>query len=637
LIGMTRLRVVLAVVVIATGGLAMAPAAGAATPRDDIVCDGDRDDARTTVENVATPLPPFIAPFPTISGSFEQIQSYTVAITTESDGGADFEETIVYDFGRTPDRHGILRDLRLSQPCNGEWDRVYPLSNLSVESPSGAPTKAEVEDADGITRIRIGDADRNVNGVHTYIVRYHLAGVINGFDDHDELYWNAIGPGWTVMVWNGVVQVTGPMPPRRTTCFLGEVGSTALCDAANVTGDVAGFQAQQVSPSEVLTVAVAYPKGTFAATPRYYAQRWSLPRAFSRTPLTVGGASALFAVVVAGVVALGYSIGRDRRAVGAPTDVAFATPGTPGMRVPLGEDIGSPVEFVPPDGVRPAQFALVRNEEVRNVDVSATIVDLAVRGYLRIEELDDDYRLVRLKPDDDRMLPYEKKLTGSLFGSGDEVLLSDLEDTFASKLQKVKNAVYDDGVERGWYNERPDKVVRRWRAIGFLVFLVGAGLLTAAIIWTELALLPLPIVLGGLLMWIFARRFPSRAPAGTGLRRRIGGFETFMRDSEAPRARWAEQRSIFSEYLPFAVVLGITRRWAKTFEPLGVDATTTAATAWYVGTQPFSADRFARATDNFTSSASSTLSSVPQSSSGSSGFSGGSAGGGGGGGGGGSW
>jgi uncharacterized membrane protein len=116
----------------------------------------------------------------------------------------------------------------------------------------------------------------------------------------------------------------------------------------------------------------------------------------------------------------------------------------------------------------------------------------------------------------------------------------------------------------------------------------------------------------------------------------VGGFEIFMRDSEAPRAQWAERRNIFSEYLPYAVVLGITRRWARTFEPLGAPAMAM-TTGWYVGTQPFSADRFGRATDDFTSSTASTLSSVPQSSSGSSGFSGGSSGGGGGGGGGGSW
>jgi uncharacterized membrane protein YgcG len=616
----------------------------AAEIRDDVVCGGDRQAQNLVVENVGAPapaeLPGFVAPYPVPTG-VEQIHDYDVAVTTNPDGSADFTETIVYDFGTTPDRHGILRDLRLSQPCNDQWQRVYPMSQVKVTSPTGAPTSVKLESSNGVTTIRVGDADKNVHGVQTYVLQYHLDGVINGFADHDELYWNAIGPGWNVVVWNGVVHVTGPAPPARITCYAGPVGAATLCDAANVTDGVAGFQQQSVAPNGALTVAVAYPQGTFTATPRYFDEQWSLDRAFTRNVGTVGAAGVLMAVVVGGVVALAFSIGRDRKAVGSPTDVAFAAPGTPGVRVGLLDRQGSPVDFAPPDKIRPAQFALVRNEQVRNGDVAATIVDLAVRGFLRIEEVGDskrhpDYQLERLREPDATVLPYENKLLASLFAGQDALVLSQFEDTFAAKLQAVKDLVYTDGVDHGWFSERPDKVVRRWRAIGFLVTLLGAGLLAAAIAWTTLALLPVPVLVGGLLVWMFAKRFPARTAAGTGMRRRASGFEIFLRDSEAPRARWAEQRNIFSEYLPYAIVLGIATKWAKTFEPLGAEAMT-GTTAWYIGREPFSADRFGHATESFAAAASSTLSSVPQSSSGSSGFSGGSSGGGGGGGGGGSW
>jgi uncharacterized membrane protein YgcG len=635
------MRWITVVLVLLGVGFAHASAAGAAEIRPAEVCDGDRSTSGRVVEDVgASSLPPFVAPFPVPTG-FEQIQQYDVAITANPDGGADFTETIVYDFGSTPDRHGILRDLRLTQPCNEQWRRVYPISQVKVTSPSGAPTGVKTDESDGVTTLKIGDADTNVHGVQTYVVQYHLAGVINGYADHDELYWNAIGPGWNVMVWNGVVHVDGPTDPRRITCFSGAVGSTSSCDAASVNDGVAGFQEQTIGPSSALTVAVAYPKGAFTATPRYFEERWSLDRAFSRNALTVGGAGVLLALVVGGVAAITYSVGRDRRAVGSPTDVAFAPAGTPGVRVGLLDRDSTPVDFAPPDGIRPAQMALIRNERVEHRDVAATIVDLAVRGYVRIEESGGtkrrpDYQLVLLKQQDASLLPYENTLLASLFMGGSEVVLSSLEDTFATKLQAVTSMVLDDGVERGWFAKRPDKVVLRWRALGFLLMLAGGALLAAAIVWTKLGLLPIPIVIGGLLIWVLARRFPARTAAGTGMRRRAEGFERFMRDSEAPRAQWAEHRNIFSEYLAYAVVLGIATKWAKTFEPLGAEAMA-GASAWYVGSQPFSADSFGRATDNFASVASSTLSSVPQSSSGSSGFSGGSSGGGGGGGGGGSW
>ena len=625
--------------------LGAAGSAQAAELRDDILCEGEAADSRTIVENVGsvtpTGLPTSVPEMPTVSG-FEQIQDYDVSVVTNADGSADFEETIVYDFGRTPDRHGILRDLRLTQPCNDQWERVYPLNNVSVTSPSGAPTNTARESTDGITTLRVGDADRNVSGVHTYVVRYRLSGVINPFADHDEFYWNVIGPGWDTVVWNGTARVNGPMSPSRVTCFSGPVGSPSRCAAAEVVDGVAAFQQPRIDPNQALTVALAYPKGSFTATPRYFDEKWSVDRAFARTPLTVGGAGVLLAVVGGGVAFLGYSVGRDRRAVGSPTDVAFATPGTEGVPVGLFDRERSPVDVVPPDNVRPAQFGVVRNESVSNTDISATIVDLAVRGYLRIEELGEgrsiDYKLVRLREPDDKLLGYERQLLDSLYDGADtEVALSDLEDTFAGKLHSIKNTVYDDAVHRGWFGQRPDKVVLRWRALGILITLLGGGLLAAAIAWTELALLPVPIVVGGLLILMFARRFPRRTPAGTGLRRRIGGFEIFMRDSEAPRAQWAERRNIFSECLPYAIVLGIATRWAGTFEPLGAEALAGAG-VWYIGAGPFSADRFGQATNSFTSATSSTLSSVPQSSSGSSGFSGGgSSGGGGGGGGGGSW
>jgi len=196
-----RRRLVVALVVMGVLLVAGARTAGAAERRDDVTCDGQRLAAGVVVEDVgsAAPaeLPPFVAPFPVPNG-FEQIHQYDVDVATNPDGSADFVETIVYDFGRTPDRHGILRELRLTQPCNEQWDRAYPMTKLTVSSPTGAPTKVETDTANGITVLKIGDADKNVQGVQTYILQYHLAGVINPFADHDEFYWNAIGPGWDV-------------------------------------------------------------------------------------------------------------------------------------------------------------------------------------------------------------------------------------------------------------------------------------------------------------------------------------------------------------------------------------------------------------------------------------------------------
>ena len=500
----------------------------------------------------------------------------------------------------------------------------------------------KLESSDGVTTARIGDADKNVHGVQTYVVSYHLAGVINRFADHDEFYWNAIGPGWDFTVWNGVTQVTGPAAPDRITCFSGPVGATTLCDAASVSDGVAGFQEQTIPPNAALTVAVAYPSGTFTADTsllpgtlvdrsRLHAQRHH--RRWSRRVARVGrrwrGRTRLFGRPRSQGGGLPHAMSRsphrELRAYASACSTTSAPPSTSRHRTTSDRPSSrssatrksATATSPPPSWIWPYAAICASRRSARRSAIP-TIASCACAKQ------------------DASLLPYENTLLGSLFMGQNDVVLSQFEDTFAAKLEAVKNMVYTDGIDRGWFSQRPDKVVQRWRALGFVVMLLGAGLTAAAIAWTKVALLPIPIFIGGLLIWLFAKRFPSRTAAGTGMRRRAGGFEIFMRDSEGTRARWAEQRNIFSEYLPYAVVLGIATKWAKTFEPLGAEALT-GTTTWYIGREPFSADRFGHATENFASAASSTLSSVPQSSSGSSGFSGGSSGGGGGGGGGGSW
>lgn len=600
---------------------------------------------RVRVEPHTDPSPGPAVDGPTVStDGFENLQSYDIQIDIDEQGDAHFTETIEYDFANLQ-RHGIYRDLVLRQRCNDRYDRVYPLHDVSVTSPTGAPAQFTIEDlADG-KRIKIGDADQTITGEHTYVIRYTLEGTLNGFPDHDELYWNVVGDRWTVQLADIHVVVNTPGDVTRVACFAGELGSRAACERAVVGPDGDGrFRQPVLYAGDGMSVVVAFPTGLVPTPEPILDERWSLARAFSVTPVTAGGAIALTGAILAGVGLVGYSVGRDRQALGTATDVAFADSSVGGVPVPLFEDDSSPVEFVPPDGVRPAQFALLLHERVRTVDVSATIVDLAVRGYLRIEEVGEgrkrDYRFVRLRNDATGLLDYEATLFDALVPAvSGQKLLSDHEDSFASDMADVIDKAYQDGQQRSWFRRRPDKVRTGWRVLGVLALTVALGVMALAAIFTHAALLTVPLVLGAFFLLVAAGRMPARTPVGTGLTRRSRGFETFLRDSEAPRARWAEQKNIFSEYLPYTIVLGCADRWAKTFEPLG-DAAVVGASTWYVGTHPFSTSDLATSTSSFAGSASSTLTSTP-SSSGSSGFSGGGgggfSGGGGGGGGGGSW
>jgi uncharacterized protein (TIGR04222 family) len=575
----------------------------------------------------------------------ERITAYGVDMTIEPTGNLLVREVIDYDFSSMPDKHGIFRTVPVRFHFDSRYDRVYPLDIVSVEGSPGTPHDYEVKDQGGDKRIRIGDPDKTITGPHRYTITYRVRGALNGFPDHDELYWNAIGHDWSVPIADASVRVHAPAPVENVACFAGPQGSNLPCAASGHEGDTATFSQPSLEPDEGLTVVVGFPKGAVPPPAPVLDERWSFARAFELTPLTVGVASGLLAVVVALVVWLVWRTGRDRKWAGSPVDAVFGPGGGGGgQEQPVGllERPLTPVEFAPPDGLRPGQVGLIVDEVANPLDVTATIVDLAVRGHLRITEIPKqgwfgkpDWQLTHLDGGHKPLLTYEQALLDGLFEDGPEVKLSELRNVFAARLKKVEDALYDDAVARGWFSTRPDRTRTRWRAIGIAVTVVGAGLVAAAAGFTHLGLLPVPILLGGLLLWVFAGRMPRRTAKGTGVLRQVQGFRRFITESEAERARFAERKNLFSEYLPYAIVFGCTERWARAFA--GLDGQLP-ATPWYVGSGPYmySSAGFAHSIDGFAVNTSGTITSTP-SGSGGSGFSGGFSGGGGGGGGGGSW
>ena len=69
----------------------------------------------------------------------EQITKYGVGLVLNRDGSMHVQETIDYDFGTTTDHHGITRDIPVEFTYDQDRVREYPISNISVDSPSGAP------------------------------------------------------------------------------------------------------------------------------------------------------------------------------------------------------------------------------------------------------------------------------------------------------------------------------------------------------------------------------------------------------------------------------------------------------------------------------------------------------------------
>ena len=580
-----------------------------------------------------------LVPSPASAQGSERIRSYEVEVDVLPSGRLHVVETIAYSFGSNR-RHGIFRTIPVRFRHDGGHDRVYPVKNVRVTGSPGTPVDVKVE-RDGANQvIRIGDADREITGDHEYVVAYDVDGALNRFESHDELFWNAVGTEWPVPVERVRVTVRASAEIGEVTCFAGYTGSRLACDAARANGTTAEFAEESLGAFNAVTVVVALPAGYAERPGPILEERWTPAKAFEPSPVALGLA---LLVLVAGLGVVGRLVwltGRDRRYAGlVPGLEPVAGTAVPEEHTPLFGRGEVSVDFDPGGDMRPALMGVLLDESADPLDVTATIVDLAVRRYVAIEELPRkglfrrrDWVLRHLGGMPGELAPWEATLLRALFATGEEVKVSDLKNEFHTHLKQIQEQLYDEVVRRGWFTRRPDKERGRWYGIGAGAVVGAAGVLYVLARYTRLGLVGVAAVVVALVLFALHKRMPFRTARGTAALDRARAFRRYLLTAEANQLRFEERAGIFARYLPYAVVLGATEQWAKAFGDLGGQEL-----YWYTGPSGWSVADFTDSVSSFSTMTAGTLAATPGSS-GSSGFGGGGgAGGGGGGGGGGSW
>ena len=564
----------------------------------------------------------------------EHISDYEVGMQLRGDGGLAVNEQITYDFGPAA-HHGIFRDLVERELYDAHHDRRYRIRDVTVNADNQS-TPVQVSHTGRYLHLRIGDPNMTVSGVHRYTIAYRVEGAPRSFDDHQELYWDAIGNQWPVRIERATVTVGVPASITSVACSTGAPGSRLTCARASARDRAATFSQTNLAAGTGLTIFVGLPSGSIVPDPQpILERRRTLADAFAVRANTLLPAIVVALLTMGSVLWLAWRRGRDRRYAGSAVDAAFGNESGAEEPVGIGREAG-PVEFVPPNGVLPGQVGTLVDEHANLVDVTATIVDLAVRGWLTIADLDGDYELTATEvAGKGTLLPYETALMNALFGSGPSVKLSDLKYKFRGELAQIQDAMYDDVVTQGWYRIRPDRTRQRWVliALGVLVLAVAITVIVAAL--SSFGLVPVGLVLGAITLLAVASHMPSRTGKGSAMFSRVRGFRRlFDEGDQGLREKFAEQHEIFSQYLPYAIVFGCTDKWARVFAQLDAQQL---ETNWYRGNAPFNAILLASSINHFGTVATGTLYASQPSSSSGSGFGGGFSGGGGGGGGGGSW
>lgn len=578
------------------------------------------------------------------------IRSYDVRISVAQDSTLSVTEEIVVDFGSLPS-HGIFRTIPVEYKYDSDHNRETSLHNVTVDNGrQGVRVTASREGANVV--LQIGERDVEVSGVQRYHITYDVEGALNPHDNFDELYWNATGDDWEVSIDSASASVQLPGDDiERLQCFRGPFGSTTPCDSSTSRGNVASFGAGNLLAGDGLTIDVAIRKGALDVPPLRLvdAPRDAVETAadiFHPGPVPGAIAAALGVLALAGVARAWWLIGRDRW-YGDNYYVNDPPPGE-GDPKPLFAHQTIVVQYTPPEvgdakrRLRPAEIGVLMDEKADTLDVSATIVDLAVRKYLVIKELPDegifgmfksqDYELERLPKDDD-LLPYERTLLSGLFDGKPSVKLSDLKTKFHEDLKEVKESLYTQSVATNKFFTRDPEKLRT------LYFGIGAGFVAAGGVlawfleqWLHAGVIGVPVALAGVALLLISRAMPRRTPIGWETYRRALGFRVYMVTAETDRQKFAEDENIFHEYLPFAIVYGCVKKWAETFEQLGIKP----EAGYYIGTRPFAPVLFADSVRGFSTSISGAMASTPGGKGGSGfssggGFSGGGVGGGGGG------
>lgn len=529
------------------------------------------------------------------------IRSFRSEILVRRDGSLNVKETIVVDFHG--EWNGLYRTIPVEYRTSQNLNYTLRLRVTGVHDDAGNALRTEQERQGGDLQIKAWVPGAR-DATRTVIFEYQVANALRFFPDHDELYWNVTGERWAYPIRSASADVY--LPPEiagvRTNAFTGAYGSQRQDAEVEQVGNVVRFRtAGELGLHEGLTVVVGWDPGVLER-----------PSALSRIWNFVYGNLILLLPLLAlwAMILLWRRYGRD-------------------------PELGSIApRYEPPAGMTPAEAGTLIDLTCDMRDITATIVHLAVRGFIRIEESEKehlfglvssrDYTFVRLTGvDPGELKEHERDLLDALFEEGPTVALSSLQNRFYKKLPRVMDSLKGSLVAEGYYVRNPTTVRALFMlgaaVTGFLVYLLGMAL--AASRGTSPVSAVLAGVLTGVAVAVVGWFMPARTVRGTSTLREVLGFEEFLSRVESDRLeRVVDRPELFEAYLPYAMAFGVEKRWAGAFE--GICDT---PPDWYRGRHggPFRTSLFVADMGRLSTAAGSTMRSAPRSSSGSSGFGGG--------------
>jgi uncharacterized membrane protein len=597
----------------------------------------------------------------------ERITEFFSDIEIHSDGAITVIETINVIAEGEQIRRGIYRDFptRYQAPGGGNHQVGFDLVEVKRDN---RPEPYHTEQVGNGIRIYIGQ--RNVflePGQYSYQITYRTTRQLGFYDNHDELYWNVTGNDWAFPISRVEARVVLPESVSGSqlvlegyTGYSGERGQNFISSAAQQA--VAQFATTiPLQPRQGFTIVVQWPKGHVSAPSGW--DRINYFFADYRIGIITVGAMIILLVYY---LVVWIRVGRDPQK---------------GVVIPL---------FSPPGNLSPAASRYVYRMGFDNRCYAAAIINMAVKGFLSIEENDGTYTLIKGPEANDRLLSAgEQNIARTLFAASNTQVLEKANHRVIKKSvnrlktslkreyhqsQFMTNTIYlvpgffisllslmAVGFSTGADTAIPLVMMSVWltgwtftifmlirqqqklMAAIFSIFGVFSVAGTVVALSAMLSLLMIGLI-GVNILFYYLMKAPTES--GRKLMDRLEGFRMYLGTAEEHRLNTLNPPEhtleLFEKFLPYALALGVDQAWSEKFASTLVAVTATEEgggyrPGWYHGPRlnRFNPAGFSSSLGPSLAKAVSSSSSAPGSASGGGG--GGSTGGGGGGGGGGGW
>ncbi len=461
--------------------------------------------------------------------------------------------------------HGLYRTIPIEYRDAEGFNYTLFLDHLHASDDDGHTLTLEQSRQGHYVKFKIYVPEAD-NSTRTIVLQYHVLNGLRFFSDHDELYWNMTGEEWDVPINSASAKIQLPEGATgiHAVAYTGAFMSRSQEANVTVSGNIVSlYTTQRLGYHEGLTAVVGFDKG--AVNEPGLAQNVAI---FLRSnwPMIV---FPLFIFVI--MFWLWWTRGRD------PERDAVT------------------VQYDPPDKLTPAECGALVDNEAAMRDITATLVNLAVKGYITIEQIEHsgllglthhrDYRF-HLKKSVEQWADaraHEREMLFALFDSGTstETNLSDLQNHFYTHLPAIRDGIFNALVGDGYYLHRPDTVRQGYigggLVIAFMIFAIGnwyakqSGM--SAVTWS------LTAIISGGIMCIFGWFMPARTISGARTFAKVLGFEDFLSRVESDRIKRLENApELFEKFLPYAMALHVEKKWVQAFSGI-----TMQPPQWYVG------------------------------------------------------